>query len=51
MNLNLIQPKNETEVLLLSITVNCEKLDKQTRRKAEETLEFKLNQTMRYISI
>ena len=42
MNLNMIQPKNETENLLLSITKNCEKLIKQTHRKAEETLEFKI---------
>ena len=41
MNLNLIQPKNETEDLLLSKTKNCETLIKQTHRKAEETLEFK----------
>ena len=42
MNLNLIQPKNETEDLLLSITKNCETLVKQTHRKPEETLEFKM---------
>ena len=42
MNLNMIRPKNETEDLLLSITKNCETLIKQTHRKAEETLEFKL---------
>ena len=42
MNLNLIRPKNETENLLLSITKNCEKLIKQTHRKVEETLEFKM---------
>ena len=38
----MIQPKNETEDLLLSITKNCEKLVKQTHRKPEETLEFKM---------
>ena len=38
----MIQPKNETENLLLSITKNCEKLVKQTHRKPEETLEFKM---------
>ena len=38
----MIQPKNETEDLLLSITKNCEKLVEQTHRKAEETLEFKM---------
>ena len=42
MNLNMIRPKNETENLLLSITKNCQKLIKQTHRKAEETLEFKM---------
>ena len=43
MNLNMIQPKSETEDLLLSITKNCEMLIEQTHRKAEETLEFKMN--------
>ena len=42
MNLNIIRPKNETEDLILSITKNCETLIKQTHRKAEETLEFKM---------
>ena len=42
MNLNMIQPKNETENLLLSISKNCEKLVEQTHRKPEETLEFKM---------
>ena len=42
MNLNVIRPKNETEDLLLSIAKNCETLIKQTHRKAEETLEFKM---------
>ena len=42
MNLNMIQPKNETEDLLLSITKNCEKLVEQTHKKSEETLEFKM---------
>ena len=42
MNLNMIRPKNQTEDLLLSITKNCETLFKQTQRKAEETLEFKM---------
>ena len=42
MNLNLIQPKNETEKLSLSITKNCQILNEQTHRKAEETLEFKM---------
>ena len=42
MNLNMIRPKNETEDLLLSITKNCETLIKQTHRKPQETLEFKM---------
>ena len=40
MNLNMIEPRNETNVLLLSITKNCETLIKQTHRKAEQTLEY-----------
>ena len=39
----MIRPKNETEDLLLSITKNCETLIEQTHRKAEETLEFKMD--------
>ena len=42
MNLNKIQPKNETEDLLLSITKNCETLIEQTHTKPQETLEFKM---------
>ena len=38
----MIQPKNETENLILSITKNCEKLVEQTHRRPEETLEFKM---------
>ena len=38
----MIQPKIETEHLLLSITKNCATLIEQTHRKAEETLEFKI---------
>ena len=45
MNLNMIRSKNETEDLLLSITKNCETLIEQTHRKAEETLEFKMNKS------
>ena len=41
MNLNMIQAKNETEDLLLSITKNCETRVEQTHRKAEESMEFK----------
>ena len=43
MNLIMIRPENETENLLLSITKNCETLIEQSHRKAEETLEFKMN--------
>ena len=42
MNLNMIQPKNETEDLLLSRTKDCELLFDQSDRKPEETLEFKM---------
>ena len=42
MNLKMIRPKNETKDLVLSITKNCETLIKQTHRKTEETLEFKM---------
>ena len=45
MNLDMIRPKNQTEDLLLTITKNCETLIKQTHRKAEETLEFKMNKS------
>ena len=45
MNLNMIQPKNKTEDLLLSITKNCETLIKQTHRKPKETLEFKMTKS------
>ena len=38
----MIQPKNQTEGLLLSITKNCQTLIEQTHRKPEETLEFKM---------
>ena len=38
----MIQPKNETQNLLLSRTKNCETLIEQTHRKPEETLEFKM---------
>ena len=42
MNFNIIRPKNETQDLLISITKNCETLNKQTHRKPEETLKFKM---------
>ena len=38
----MIQPKNQTEDLILSITKNCQTLIEQTDRKPEETLEFKM---------
>ena len=38
----MIQPKNETEELLLSITKCCKIPMDQTHRKAEETLDFKM---------
>ena len=41
----MMRPKIETENLLLSITKNCETLIEQTHRKAEETLEFKMNKS------
>ena len=34
MNLNLIRLKKETGDFLLSITINCETINKQTHRKA-----------------
>ena len=40
MNLDMIQPKNETEDLLHSITKNSETLIEITNRKAEETLDI-----------
>ena len=52
MNLYICRPKNQTEDLLLSNTKNCETLIKQTHRKTEETLEFKLikpGQTFHFI--
>ena len=36
------QPKIETKDLLLSIKRKCETLRKQSHRRAEETLEFKM---------
>ena len=45
MKLNMIRPKNGTEDLSLSIPKNCETLIEQTHRKAEETLEFKMNKS------
>ena len=45
MNLNIIRPKIETDDSLLSITKNCETLIEPTHRKAEKTLEFKMNKS------
>ena len=45
MKLNLIRPKDKSEDSLLSITKNCETLNKQTYRKPQEVLEFKLNKS------
>ena len=41
----MIQPKNETEELLLSITKNCEKPFKQTRKEQQDGLEFHFNKS------
>ena len=38
MNLNMIRPKNETEVLLLSITKICESLIEQTHKKTRRNI-------------
>ena len=43
MNINTIQPKNETEDFLLSTAKNCETLFKQTHTRGQKMLEFKLN--------
>ena len=45
MNLNMIQPKIETEGFFFSLTKNCEKFFKQTHRKDEETLKFRLTKS------
>ena len=41
----MIRRIKETQDLLLSITKNCETPIEQTHREAEETLEFKLNES------
>ena len=46
----MIQPKNKTEDLLLSITKNSETLIKQTDRKAQKTLEFKITKPRKTFS-
>ena len=45
----MVQPKTDREDLLLSITKNCGTFIEQTHRKAEETLEFKLNKPRKTI--
>ena len=42
MNLNMMQPKNQTEDYLLSIAKNCIVLIEQTHTKPQEVLEFKM---------
>ena len=44
----MIKPKYETEDLLLSITKNYETLIRQTHRKTQEVLEFKMIRSRRY---
>ena len=51
MNLDMIQPKNKTEDLLLSVTKNCETPIEKTHTKPEETLEFKLTQAKKNFSL
>ena len=41
----MIGPKNETKDFLLSVFKNCDTLTKQTHRKLEETMEFKLTKS------
>ena len=41
----MIRPKNDTEDFLVSIIKNCETLNRQTQRKAEGALEFKLTKS------
>ena len=45
MNLNMTQPKNQKEDLLLSITKNCGTLFEQTHTKPQGTLAFKMNKS------
>ena len=48
----MIQPKNEREDLLLSITKNCEKRIHQTYTRPQETLDLHFpNQEKYFISI
>ena len=50
MSLDAIQPKYESEYLPLSFNKNCETLIKQTNRKAEETLDFKISNSKEFFS-
>ena len=45
MNLDMVRPNKKTEDVLPSINKNCETLIKQTNTKAQQTLEFKFNQS------
>ena len=51
MNLDMIRPKRKTKKLLLSIPENCETPIEQTHTKPEGTLEFKLTQANKILSI
>ena len=52
MNLNTIQPNNETEDILLSITENCDSLLKKLIQKLKKHLNSNLpNQEKHFISI
>ena len=44
MNLDVIRPRNKTKDLSFSISKKFEMLIKQTHRKAERTLKFKITQ-------
>ena len=50
MSLDMVRPKLETEDLLLSITKNCEMLNKQTHRKLEKNIGLSIFRTKRSIS-
>ena len=50
MNMDMIWQRNGTKHLLLSVTKTCETLIKQTHRKPQETLEFKLSQPKKIFS-
>ena len=52
MNLNMIRPRNEKEDILLSITINCEQLFRQTHRKRKKLQKFSFtNQEKSFFSI